>query len=132
MGIDIGYEIIPSIYNGFLLCGKTFVSDEEFYLLHLDSTGMVTSEQPVIGNRLSVNIFPNPFSERATIEVISNQSSIIGSELIVYDVLAREIRHVPITDHFSPIIRGNLKSGIYFYELKNNENKICSGKFAVQ
>ena len=132
-GIDIGYEIIPSLYNGYLICGKTFVSDDDFYLLYLDTAGLLASAQPAISNRLSVNIFPNPFAEMASIQITGYQSSAIG-EMLIYDVLGKEKRRItiPCNSENSIIERGNLSSGIYFYELRSEKEKLCSGKFAVQ
>lgn len=61
-GIEIGYEIIPSVDNGYFVCGQTNNGTDDFYLLHLDTSGMVTG---VKGNDVEIvplKIFPNPCS----------------------------------------------------------------------
>jgi hypothetical protein len=41
-GVDIGYDIIRSVDNGYLITGKTFYGDDQFYLLSIDRDGLLT------------------------------------------------------------------------------------------
>jgi len=135
VGIDIGYEIIQSIYNGYLIAGKTFGSDDDFYLLHLDTTGMLTnSEQQAIGNQPSVTVFPNPFSESAVLRITNFNKLQMGIlNLKIFNAIGKEVYPSVIrnSDSFA-IHRGNLANGIYFYKIKGNEGIMYFGKFVIQ
>jgi len=83
-------------------------------------------------NNPNVSVYPNPFSTSATIEVIGNQSSVIGAEFIILDVFGREVHRLPITGHRLLFERGNLSSGIYFFQLLSDNKIIAKGKLVVE
>ena len=60
-GIDIGYEIIPSIdNNGFIIAGKTVAAGtDDYYLLKLDNNGLLSSVKTEENNG-SFDVYPNP------------------------------------------------------------------------
>ncbi|MBI3502509.1 MAG: T9SS type A sorting domain-containing protein [Bacteroidetes bacterium] len=64
-----------------------------------------------------INIFPNPFSTSATIQVNGNRSTVIDSEFKIYDVFGKEVKKFQVSSSKFQVERGNLSSGIYFYKL---------------
>ena len=87
---------------------------------------IVTSVQSVIGNQLSVKVFPNPFNSSATIF-----SEIKNCSIKIFDVMGNAIRSFSNVNQFPfTIDRENLSSGIYFLELRS-ENKVERMKLVI-
>ncbi len=87
------------------------------------ATGITSYDKNVL------EVFPNPFSDYTTIQL---NSSIINAELNIYDVYGQKIRMVNnITGDQLKIERGDLNSGIYFYELKQDDKNIATGKLVI-
>ncbi|MBI4932158.1 MAG: T9SS type A sorting domain-containing protein [Bacteroidetes bacterium] len=85
-------------------------------------------------SKSEINIFPNPFSTEATIEVSSFKSQVPSSKLEfkLYDVFGREVRRLLFTDNRLLITRGNLASGIYFYKFSDSTEVIGTGKIIIE
>lgn len=76
-------------------------------------------------------IYPNPFSDEATIEIYDLQFTIYDFSL--FDITGREVIKSQITNQISQIVKGDLIDGIYFIELSSNENQILwRGKVVIQ
>ncbi len=59
--IDIGYDMIPSYNGGYLVTGKTSaLTNDEYYLLSLDSLGLLTSFPDLRRGNPCISIYPNP------------------------------------------------------------------------
>jgi hypothetical protein len=90
------------------------------------TVGIVENE-----NTQLISIFPNPFSSETTIK-ISSSEKIKNTELKIFDILGNEVMKISgINSDEITLERGNLKSGIYFYQLKNNSGNISSGKLMI-
>ena len=77
----------------------------------------------------SVTIYPNPFDNTATLH-ISNVSGNVS--LALYDVLGKEVKNITnIKNENIQINRDNLPDGIYFYQVRNNNNTIATGKIVL-
>lgn len=77
----------------------------------------------------SVSIYPNPFDNTATLH-ISNVSGNVS--LALYDVLGKEVKNIMnIKNENVQINRDNLPDGIYFYQVRNNDNTIATGKIVL-
>lgn len=73
------------------------------------------------------SIYPNPFSNSATITVNGfSQLNIV--ELKIYNVLGEKMMHNSIRKQITTIDTRSLSTGIYFYQLTNNNKTIHSGK----
>lgn len=70
-------------------------------------------------------VFPNPFSNSTTLVI---PDEIKNSTLIIYDVIGNEIFKSPCSDNQLQIERGNLSNGIYFLQLRNENNIIATQK----
>ena len=99
---DYAYNSIP---NAPITAGQT------------NSSGIIHSKTM---NRNLVTISPNPVISSA---VISFNSKIENSEVNIYNLLGEKVRTISQNKAEKiPFYRGNLKSGVYFYEVtKHNE-----------
>lgn len=117
-GVDLGYEIIPSIDNGFLITGKLFMNNnDEYYLLHLNQEG--ATAVPSVPAPENMLIYPNPAQNHFTIS-----SSLIqpNSLLRIYSVdgsLALQ-KEIPLTDNQLDI--QHLIPGTYIVEVVTGDN----------
>lgn len=85
----------------------------------------------------AVAVFPNPFSTGINVEVTSHTPipggmQIANSEFRMYDVFGRAVYRLPLTSYRLLIPRGNLASGIYFYEVRSGEKIIGKGKLVAE
>jgi hypothetical protein len=83
-------------------------------------------------NNNSVEIFPNPFSNSATLVIngeINNNAS-----LCIFDLMGREVQSLFIGNEKEiKIDKDNLTHGMYFYKLTTNKNEtIATGKIVIE
>ncbi|HXU26477.1 MAG TPA: ice-binding family protein, partial [Bacteroidia bacterium] len=77
-----------------------------------------------------VTIYPNPFNTSISINNISQSNNI---ELKIYNVLGAEIMSKIITIQSTTLETSNLSTGIYYYKILDNTNKVIqSGKLIAQ
>ncbi len=125
-----GRSILQTPDGGFAISGKWYSgSGSELLFVKLNSNGTVrTNELP--SNSLC-KVFPNPFSQSTILQCENS-----GTEdyiLTLFDREGRNLRTVKTvsSDHIE-IERGNLASGIYFYQLRSNREIIATGKFIIE
>ncbi len=94
------------------------------------SCGSLNVPTSVIEND-EISLFPNPFTENITL-TINNFSKMGESELKIYDVLGAEIMSKKIKSQTTLFETNQLKSGIYFYSVLENNILIKSGKLISQ
>lgn len=83
--------------------------------------------------KISVKVYPNPFSNSTTLQIIPQGGRVITNyELKIYDLFGREVRKYEIGNQKTEILRGDLRSGMYFYQVKNEQQMIGSGKIIIQ
>jgi hypothetical protein len=75
----------------------------------------------------SVNVFPNPFSDKLNITTSKNELS----EIIIYDITSRKIMLQKFTGSAS-LNTEPLTKGIYIYEVRNNNGVIKKGKIVKE
>ena len=85
------------------------------YILKLDNNTIVSE------NNIKKIIYPNPINEYFSI-----QSEINTFEL--FDITQNKVMQQKINGHQVTIDRKNIKSGVYFYKIKNIDNSIEYGK----
>ncbi len=76
-----------------------------------------------------LNVYPNPFSTLAFIEV---PKELINSKLLLYDTFGRLIRTIELTGRKAIITKGNLAAGLYYYQVVNKENIKITGKLVLE
>ncbi|HEY4798565.1 MAG TPA: right-handed parallel beta-helix repeat-containing protein [Bacteroidia bacterium] len=81
----------------------------------------------------TVKIYPDPFTESATVQVDDEGFLNINLKMKIYDGFGREIKQLAILR--SPVIieRSHMPDGIYFYYLLDRSgNSVSEGKFIVR
>jgi hypothetical protein len=91
---------------------------------HINTGTMVANICSSVGiaeNRISyfINIYPNPTTSTFTIS-LPNQSSLLNSQLKIYDVTGRVV-HEQIITQKSEIINQHLAPGVYFVKVEEGE-----------
>lgn len=90
----------------------------------------VSIEEPLNEN-VRIKIYPNPFDAMTTIEVSGKEYP--NLELLVFDALGRLVETVNSKEENRiQLLRGRMGQGVYFYQLKGNNELISTGKIVVQ
>lgn len=80
---------------------------------------------------IEIKIYPNPFEEMTTIEVEGKTYK--NLELQIFDGLGRLVETVTTENqNRMQLKRGRMQQGIYFYQLKGNNELISTGKIVAQ
>ncbi|MEZ4984582.1 MAG: hypothetical protein R2795_06050 [Saprospiraceae bacterium] len=90
----------------------------------------VDVDEPIAGTELKIKVLPNPFGTAAVFDIQGCACEKV--EMIVRDMLGREVRRE--TFHGTPFTfyRQNLSSALYFFELRYNQQVIQTGKIIAQ
>ena len=90
--------------------------------IEITPTGIENGEHDNIPGKLSINAYPNPFNSNINIDILTDTKS----ELVIYDILGREIRKFPVAKGFNRIswdarddVGLDIHSGIYFARIEN-------------
>jgi hypothetical protein len=75
-------------------------------------------------NESTITLFSTHAIVNGTLEIISEE----GKRVLLFSLDDANIANHTTTFHLS---RGNLKSGVYFYSVKENENVMAVGKLMV-
>ncbi|MBC7863401.1 MAG: T9SS type A sorting domain-containing protein [Bacteroidia bacterium] len=126
-GIDIGYYLIPSMDNGFLITGSSNLPDDQYYLLHLDSLGGLTGINSPKIHDFDFFVFPNPGHDKIFISVPSQKGKL---EVEICDMNGKVYMKQDINNpaSFEIQIPPDISSGMYFIKLKS-EKGISVRKF---
>jgi hypothetical protein len=98
--------------------------------MHFKSQPLSTGINALSFNN-DVRFYPNPFKSSGTI-AIGSEINTTGMLVTIYDITGRTIKTLSTDEHKITIDRSNMENGIYFYELKINNNIIKTGKFVVE
>jgi hypothetical protein len=97
---------------------------ENFVTIILDQT-------KVLGEVIQVKVYPNPFTQNATLEVEGEEYNEL--QLTIYDVSGRVVlQKQAYSNNKIELSRGNLQSGVYLYQLLGDDALINTGKIIVQ
>lgn len=77
-----------------------------------------------------LNVYPNPFTESATFEVIGVPSN--HFELSLYDIQGRLIANPVFTQPTFRLLRHQIPAGVVFYRLTSQGKSIASGKLIAE
>jgi len=86
------------------------------------STGVASIEVATV-----VSIAPNPFHSYTTV-ILNDDSKGNNCKIMIYSTLGTEVMTANITKQVSTLNTSNLKSGIYFYKVMDNNQIVQSGK----
>lgn len=88
------------------------------------------SIDPVLIPSTNVNVFPNPFTNFANIEI--EGLDIEKGEFKLYDVAGRLLRREQFNSNNFTIHKKDLQAGMYFFTIENAGQLITSGKIVAQ
>ena len=122
---------IDAINTGVTLNGRAFTTMGSLTANSVTTTAVstciATGIAPVNAENKAVAIFPNPFSTSIDI-TINEVSQIKNCEVMIYNILGKQVIHQIITHHLTTLETSNLPSGIYFYKVNGDNKTIQSGK----
>ena len=85
---------------------------------------------PIINQQTTSTIYPNPFSETAT---ITFNKPLHNPTLKIYNLYGQIVKQIKQPEAKEIIInRDNLINGFYFYEVDENSRRISSGKIIIE
>ena len=87
----------------------------------------VTNINNITDIKSSVRIYPNPSADKINIELRS-AIDFQNIELVIYDGIGREAGKMKI-DKSVTVLEQNFPSGMYFYQVKDKNKTIGTGKF---
>jgi hypothetical protein len=82
-------------------------------------------------NASVIAVYPNPFSKNFVIN-ISSETLLKDAVIKMYDLCGKEVKSVLMSSYETTVSRDELQSGIYFYNLINNNESISKGKLVIQ
>lgn len=83
-----------------------------------------------IVNKIELNVYPNPFSNTATISFNNSKHGMVSFE--IYDLQGKKIISYALLQPETTISRELLESGIYIYKATAGGEVVATGKLAVQ
>jgi hypothetical protein len=85
-----------------------------------------------IDKSISCRIYPNPFSEQATISVKTDRDP-DGAVCILYDLFGQQVKQIRMNRSWEfPVYRDNLTKGVYIFKIiDNRQNLVFTGKFII-
>ncbi len=95
------------------------------------SAGQTTTgiNDPYSEEKNIISVFPNPFNFSATIQFHSVKDNV---EIDLYNLYGQKIKTMNcLSEDKITIERGNLNTGLYFYELKQNTKSLATGKLII-
>jgi hypothetical protein len=94
-------------------------------------TGYTLNSLEVEEGKEMIKVFPNPFQMETIINIEEGDYNALGLE--VYDALGRSV-NVVYSEETNRLVlsRGNLKAGVYWFQLLGDGKVVGSGKLVVQ
>ena len=82
----------------------------------------------------TVIIYPDPFSTSAIIKIQSTNKNVKTSEMnfILYDMIGKEVMKIESMNEQTPLSRGQLSEGMYFYKVFYKQKILSEGKVMIQ
>ncbi len=123
--------------NGFIMVGAGLESTQDAWLVKVDSFGCLIPGCDTLGDTLSVLDFslisetiiiaPNPFSHTTILTIQSDQLPTNTTyQLSIYNILGEMVRRISSTSKQITIQRDILPSGLYFFQVKAEQNDIST------
>ncbi len=82
---------------------------------------------------ISLNVFPNPFSNQVTIVVNSGKTPLTNLSIEIIDVLGNIItKRNDFNENKIVLNRDNLANGVYFYKISDSSTVIGTGRLIAQ
>jgi hypothetical protein len=106
-------------------------TNETYHTIGENFVTIVLNQSNLLDEVIQVKVYPNPFTQNATIEVEGKEYNEL--QLTVYDVSGRVVlEKQAYSNNKIELTRGNLQPGVYFYQLLGDVTLINTGKIIVQ
>lgn len=124
-----GHVVRPTTDDGYIMVGEY---RDQGYLVKVDSGITVLKITNLVEEAgLDINVFPNPFQEKATLTVEGGRYRTL--DVHIFDALGREVQHVVSTNGKQvDVFKGDLTTGVYYFRLLGDQKVIGSGKLAIE
>ncbi len=123
-GLDIAYDVKPSLSGGLLIAGKTsFTSHQDAILIH-DFLALATGTNASAPQIEKLDISPNPAPAGAALHL---PNAWLGGEWQLVDVVGKKMAQGVVNQ---PLVVGELPAGTYFLWVKK-AGKAGVGKLVV-
>lgn len=94
-------------------------------------TVVLLDQKNILDAAVQVKVYPNPFKQRTTLEVTGEDYQEL--ELSVFDVAGRLVKTISSKEQNRiELTRDGMTQGVYFYQLKGDNQLINTGKVVVQ
>ncbi len=115
-GIDIGYQVTPSAFGGYLLTGQLAKNNGNYFLARYDTLGNVVLDiHNTVTESDEIAIYPNPSSSNLIITGIGKA----GESISVYDLLGKNVLNATsINTSNVNLDISQLASGSYILKIK--------------
>jgi hypothetical protein len=91
---------------------------------------MVVSVNEKINKNILVNVFPNPFAKKATIEL--NGINLMGKKTFsLFNSTGQLMQEFVFENNRLEINGEELNSGVYYFKINNREGFLATGKVVV-
>ncbi len=136
MGTETPGYILQTLDSCFIIVGTSTYYGNHLNNIYIVKTGLTGTSIPY--NNISekytriyheLSIFPNPFSDYATVSFEEPCEGICTFE--VFNSMGQRVKKKHIQSNSFYLSSENLNSGIYFYRLSNNLTTKSTGKFVV-
>jgi hypothetical protein len=106
-------------------------TNQTFHTIGENFVTVMLNQTAVLDEVVQVKVYPNPFTQNATIEVEGKDYNEL--QLTIYDVSGRVVaQKQAYTNNKVELSRGNLQPGVYLYQLLGDDALISTGKIVVQ
>ena len=78
-----------------------------------------------------IRVYPNPFHNRATLEIIGNVT-LLQTEMVIRDLQGRVVQRTPFQGNTYQFERHQLAAGMYLYQILSQGQPVSSGKLIMQ
>ena len=129
---NIDGTVINNTANIYFDFNAAIVTNTTFHTIGRDFiTIQITGTEDVLQENVSVNVYPNPFENSATLEVKGGDFE--NLELEIIDLTGRVLRRQQSSStHQLQIERGDLLPGLYFYRLSADGKLLNTGKMLIK
>lgn len=130
---DEAYSILQTNDGGYIAVGRTASNDGDVTLNNGESDWWIVKLSPEVGieehsQNFEPEVSPNPFATSTSITLSNSQNF----QLELYDLFGNKVLSKEGKSQKIFLERGNLSSGIYFYQLIVNNRSINLGKLVIQ
>jgi hypothetical protein len=91
---------------------------------------VITSNKDVFVPGVTVDVFPNPFSEMVTLEIKGRLYKKV--QMSIFDMSGRLVQTQSFDSNFLYVYRNQLAAGLYSYKLESEGQLINTGKLVVR